>query len=205
MNEVEDFDDEEEDRYKKLVRILAERHSGVQTTITFAPLPTFLPPMFFPPSTLADILAAVATLNAGTCACPAKGSSYSNMHSLSCPKFISTHCTCHNKQVPAHGPECTMYRRPDPPKFEFTGIVTKAGPLLIGSGVGPLGPRGPPGPPECTCAAASGVIGHASFCPALPASDPPCTACQIEAMDGSAEPFDQSLHSPVHCTKLQKI
>jgi hypothetical protein len=36
-------------------------------TITFAPLPTFLPPTFFPPLTLADILAAAATLNAGTC------------------------------------------------------------------------------------------------------------------------------------------
>jgi hypothetical protein len=77
MNEVEDFDDEEEDRYKKPVRILAERHSGVQITITFAPLPTFLPPM------------------SGTCTCPAKGSSYPNMHALACPQFTTVHCDCH--------------------------------------------------------------------------------------------------------------
>jgi hypothetical protein len=83
-------------------------------TITFAPLPTFLPPMFFPPLTLADILAAVATLNAGTCPCPAKGSNYPNMHALDCPQFTTVHCGCHapEKQVPAHGPTCTMYKIP---------------------------------------------------------------------------------------------
>ena len=35
MNEVADFDNEEEDRYKKLVRILAERHSSVQRHALF--------------------------------------------------------------------------------------------------------------------------------------------------------------------------
>jgi hypothetical protein len=71
-----------------------------------------------------------------------------NQHTKACPRFQTMHCWCPpaTGPNPPHEKDCFQYTRASPSSIT---LQAQAYAMAV----------------NCTCAAKSGVIGHASFCP----------------------------------------
>jgi hypothetical protein len=135
-----------------------------------------------------EFLKSLKSLQVSRCECSAKNpdSDYPNQHTKACPRFQTMHCWC----PPATGPnqphekDCFQYTRPvkKPVKFTYAGVSKDKGPFF-GHGLQYQAQAYAAGfavaqeawqeagldsikcNEFCTCAAKSGVIGHAAFCP----------------------------------------